>query len=301
MPEKWPLLTRKYGRLHSESFPTKPVTINIETLTVKEVKRLKSELEARKKRTEIDQVMQFVHDIQYEFYPTGFIRFPIPSLFEHERDAKVMVAYRLRGKIEEVQSKVDKIRETIKILTDAVFSDEVKRKVKDYVCDIRIRYELGGIRGASSRIHWSKYQALADLTTEKIECLKEAIQFHNKVITVYKKELKQRNARKTEIPMIIETAKQLCKTAEKCRKLIVKVNEKVFKADRMPSFAESKIFMENRKKFEQCSREYYALKDKLRFITDEQIPFPQFPMDLTIDITSRKRQFERAYKQGKRR
>lgn len=297
--EKYPLLIRKYGRLYSESFPPYPMTVNIDILTTEEIEQLKHESKVKKERAEVDQVMQFTHNIESDFRQRGFIKLPIPSLHEYERNAKVMNAGRLHGKIAEVQMEIDRIHETIKNLNDAVLSPEIKQKVKDYAYDIRIVYKTGGRSSTSTRIHWSQYQELADLTTEKIECLKEAEQFHDKVIAIYRKELKQRDARKAEIPIIIEQMRQLCKTAEKCRKQIVKVNEKVFKTDKLPSLADAEIFMENREKFEKCNREYYALKDKLRFITSEQMPFSQFPAGLTIDITSRRRQFEKIYKREK--
>lgn len=296
--EKYPLLTRKYGQLYSESFPPYPVTVNIDILTVEEIERLKHEAEVKRKRAEIDQIMQFVYNIQNEFYQSGFIKFPIPSLFEYERNTKTMAVNKLHGKIDETQAKIDKIHETTKILNDAVFSPKIKRKIENYAYDISIVYKTGGRSSTSRRIHWSEYQALADLTTEKIECLKEAERFHDKVIAIHKKELKWRTMRKTEIPIIIEKLTQLCKDAEKCRKQVVKVNEKVFKSDKPPSFAEAEIFIKNREQFKKCSREYHALKDKLRFITDEKISFPQFSKGLTIDVTSRRRQFEKVYRQG---
>ena len=301
MSEKWALLKRKYGSLHGNlGFSRQPVMVNLDTLDVEELNHLKTEAEAAKTQVELDGLMHFVYRIQSEFYGSGSFSTPITNLFQHGEKAKVSDVHLLLIFVEEIQRTIEKLHETVKILDDAVFNPETKRQAENCAYNVRIKYNVG-MRSVGRVIHWGKYHELAELTKEKITCLKEATKFHQKVIAIYRKELRNREAQKNKVPAMIKEAENLCKKAEKCMKKIRKVNDAVIKTDQAPNFKDAETFIKNCEEFKEVKRTFYGLQQRLKFITDEKTKFPQFPGDLNSDYTSKKTIIERVYKTKKKR
>ena len=298
MPEKWALLKRKYGSLHGElGFHQRPAMVNLETLDVEELKQLKADAEAAKEQAELDELMHFVYCIQSEFYGSGFFKTPITSSLQHGEKTKTADVHILRTCIEETKAKIEKIHESIKILNDAVFNPETKRQAENCAYTVRIKYKVGA-KTTGGTIHWSKYEKLAALTKEKIECLKEASKFYDKVVRIHRKELHNRETQKTKIPVMIKQAETLCKKAKKCMQKVRKVNQKVIETDQAPNFKDAETFVKNCEEFREAERAYYALQERLKFITDAKTDSPQFPGDLNIDFTSKRHLIEDAYKRG---
>jgi hypothetical protein len=304
MSKKWQKLRKKYGSRHGElgyQPYQKPITVNVDALTFDELERLKKDKKAGEKQAELNDLMFFVNAIQSEI-GMGRLHFktPIDNLFDHEKYAKSFAVHQLKGSIESNELNIDKLNDVIKTLKDAVLSPKMKEKVEKGAYDIVIKYKSGGST-KSERIHWSQYSELAALTEEKIACLKEALKFHRDVVSVYKKELQRRGNQKGELSGIIEKAKEISKEAEKCRKAVVKANQKTAKSDKAPTFETAKAFVENYERFSALERQYINTHNRIQRITDEIVNLTPFPRGLTVDELSQKTTIKNEYKRGKRR